>query len=60
MTSNDASAPNPSVWFVCVKNGGKSQMAAALMRLVAGDSVRVFSRDDILTRVKALHQELTA
>lgn len=29
--------------FVCVKNGGKSQMAAALMRQVAGDSVEVHS-----------------
>ena len=29
----------PSVLFVCVKNGGKSQMAAGLMRKVAGDRV---------------------
>jgi arsenate-mycothiol transferase len=28
----------PSVLFVCVKNGGKSQTAAALMRKVAGDA----------------------
>ena len=33
----------PSVLFVCVKNGGKSQMAAGLMRKVAGDTVRVYS-----------------
>lgn len=33
----------PSVLFVCVKNGGKSQMAAALMRWVAGDAVEVRS-----------------
>ncbi len=33
----------PSVLFVCVKNGGKSQMAAGLMRQRAGDAVRVFS-----------------
>ena len=33
----------PSVLFVCVKNGGKSQMAAALMRRVAGDRVEVHS-----------------
>ncbi len=26
----------PAVLFVCVKNGGKSQMAAGLMRQVAG------------------------
>ena len=31
----------PSVLFVCVKNGGKSQMAGSLMRLEAGDSVEV-------------------
>ena len=38
------SAPRtPSVLFVCVKNGGKSQMAAALARLHAGDSVEVYS-----------------
>lgn len=33
----------PSVLFVCVKNGGKSQMAAGLMRHLAGDRVRVHS-----------------
>jgi arsenate-mycothiol transferase len=33
----------PSVLFVCVKNGGKSQMAAGLMRKLAGDTVRVYS-----------------
>jgi len=33
----------PSVLFVCVKNGGKSQMAAALMRRLAGDAVEVNS-----------------
>jgi len=33
----------PSVLFVCVKNGGKSQMAAALMRHAAGDAVEVHS-----------------
>ncbi|WP_020105053.1 low molecular weight phosphatase family protein [Nocardia sp. 348MFTsu5.1] len=33
----------PSVLFVCVKNGGKSQMAAGLMRQVAGDRVEVHS-----------------
>ncbi len=33
----------PSVLFVCVKNGGKSQMAAGLMRRIAGDSVDVHS-----------------
>jgi arsenate-mycothiol transferase len=33
----------PSVLFVCVKNGGKSQMAAGLMRRIAGDTVYVHS-----------------
>jgi arsenate-mycothiol transferase len=33
----------PSVLFVCVKNGGKSQMAAGLMHKVAGQSVDVHS-----------------
>ena len=36
-------ARKPSVLFVCVKNGGKSQMAAGLMRHAAGDSVDVYS-----------------
>jgi arsenate-mycothiol transferase len=33
----------PSVLFVCVKNSGKSQMAAGLMRKISGDSVHVYS-----------------
>lgn len=33
----------PSVLFLCVKNGGKSQMAAGLMRQLAGDRVNVES-----------------
>jgi len=33
----------PSVLFVCVKNAGKSQMAAGLMRQSAGDTVDVYS-----------------
>jgi arsenate-mycothiol transferase len=33
----------PSVLFVCVKNGGKSQMAAGLMRKVTGNCVDVYS-----------------
>ena len=33
----------PVVLFVCVKNGGKSQMAAGLMRSIAGDRVTVDS-----------------
>lgn len=33
----------PSVLFVCVKNGGKSQMAAGLMRKLGGDRIDVYS-----------------
>jgi len=33
----------PRVLFVCVKNAGKSQMAAGLMRQIAGDAVDVRS-----------------
>ena len=36
-------AGRPSVLFVCVKNGGKSQMAAGLMTQRAGDAVVVES-----------------
>ena len=35
--------PKPSVLFVCVKNGGKSQMAAGLMRQIVGETVDVYS-----------------
>jgi arsenate-mycothiol transferase len=33
----------PLVLFVCVRNGGKSQMAAGLMRKAGGDRVEVHS-----------------
>ena len=33
----------PSVLFVCVKNAGKSQMAAALMRRLSHSPVQVYS-----------------
>ena len=33
----------PSVLFVCVKNAGKSQMAAALMRQACRDAIEVHS-----------------
>ncbi|MHA7306484.1 arsenate-mycothiol transferase ArsC [Arthrobacter sp. TMN-49] len=33
----------PGVLFVCVKNGGKSQMAGGLMRQLVGDSVTVYT-----------------
>lgn len=44
-TPRNTPAPSgtPSVLFVCVKNGGKSQMAAGLMRKAAGDAVTVDS-----------------
>lgn len=41
--SPDVGDARPSVLFVCVKNGGKSQMAAALMRSIAGTAVEVHS-----------------
>jgi arsenate-mycothiol transferase len=43
MTDNTTTADKPSVLFVCVKNGGKSQMAAGLMTKRAGDSIAVES-----------------
>ncbi|MGB3187377.1 MAG: RNA-binding S4 domain-containing protein [Ornithinimicrobium sp.] len=36
-------SPQSSVVFVCVKNGGKSQMAAALMRMYAAQQIEVHS-----------------
>lgn len=33
----------PGVLFVCVKNGGKSQMAGGFMRHLAGDTVAVYT-----------------
>ena len=51
----------PGVLFVCVKNGGKSQMAAALMRLHAGDRVAVHSAGtDPGNKVNALSAEAVA
>ena len=35
--------PVPGVLFLCVHNAGRSQMGAAWMRHLGGDSVRVFS-----------------
>ena len=43
MTAPRTPFGRPSVLFVCVKNGGKSQMAAGLLRTVAGDSITVDS-----------------
>jgi arsenate reductase len=39
----DPSLLNPSVLFLCVQNAGRSQMAAAWMRHLAGNQVDVFS-----------------
>lgn len=38
-----SSTPKPAVLFVCVRNGGKSQLAAALMKELAGSMVTVHS-----------------
>jgi protein-tyrosine-phosphatase len=40
---SDVSTLNPSVLFLCVHNAGRSQMAAGLMRKLAGEQVDVFS-----------------
>ena len=61
MTGSDRQIRIPSVLFVCVRNGGKSQMAAALMRLQAGDRVEVHSAGtDPGTKVNALAAEVVA
>lgn len=43
MSMASAEGRRPRVVFVCVKNGGKSQMAAGLMAKAAGDAVQVDS-----------------
>ena len=35
--------PKPSVLFLCVHNAGRSQMAAGLLRHLAGDAIEVLS-----------------
>ena len=42
MTESGAPVP-PAVLFVCVHNAGRSQMAAAFLRRLAGDRVEVLS-----------------
>ena len=42
-TTPAAQTDNPTVLFVCVKNGGKSQMAAGLMTKRAGGAIQVES-----------------
>ena len=41
--ADQPAANRPAVLFVCVKNGGKSQMAAGLMKLESGNQVTVTS-----------------
>lgn len=43
MSDHEPATDRPSVLFVCVKNGGKSQMAAALARRDSGGSIEVHS-----------------
>ncbi|UZX01416.1 low molecular weight phosphatase family protein [Arthrobacter sp. CDRTa11] len=41
--TQEPTSKTPSVLFVCSKNGGKSQLAAGLMRDLAGDAIAVYS-----------------
>ena len=51
----------PSVLFVCVRNGGKSQMAAGLMRRAAGARVAVHSAGtNPGSKINALSAEVLA
>lgn len=43
MLQNSTPDQHPAVLFVCSKNGGKSQMAAGLMNLEAGETITVTS-----------------
>ncbi|MDP9989441.1 arsenate-mycothiol transferase [Arthrobacter oryzae] len=43
MTTETPGQHRPAVLFVCSKNGGKSQLAAGLMRDLAGDTIAVYS-----------------
>lgn len=50
---------NPSVVFICVGNGGKSQMAAALARKAAGDRLEILSAGTKPgTKLNALSQQI--
>jgi arsenate reductase len=53
----------PTVLFVCVRNAGRSQMAAALLKRIAGDGVHVLSAgtrpaDDVHPNVVAAMREV--
>lgn len=41
--TEETTSTKPAVLFVCSKNGGKSQLAAGLMRDLAGEAVTVYS-----------------
>ncbi|MFM9878234.1 MAG: metalloregulator ArsR/SmtB family transcription factor [Rhodoglobus sp.] len=43
LTSVDSPEDAPIVLFVCVQNAGRSQLAAAILRSLAGDQVRVLT-----------------
>ncbi|MFC5369654.1 low molecular weight phosphatase family protein [Arcanobacterium bovis] len=43
MPQPDTTQPRPKILFICVKNAGKSQMAAALMRHMYAERVDVTS-----------------
>ena len=61
MTATEPQAASPSVLFVCAKNGGKSQMAAALMDYRAGGRVEVHSAGTRpATTINALSAEAVA
>ena len=56
-----AAMTTPSVLFVCVRNGGKSQMAAGLMRKAAGGRVAVHSAGtNPGSKINALSAEVLA
>ena len=53
-------ADKPSILFVCVKNGGKSQMAEALMRQLADDAGAPIDVDSAGTKPGQALNELSA
>ncbi|GGA54918.1 low molecular weight phosphatase family protein [Pseudoclavibacter endophyticus] len=57
--------PHPEVLFLCVGNSGRSQMAAAMMRLIAGERIVVRSAgsqpgEEILPHVQEALSEIGA
>ena len=43
LTRVEVPSQSPSVLFVCVQNAGRSQLASAILRSLAGDRVRVLT-----------------